>query len=503
MNKLKDNVAIMTGGSSGTGAGIARQQAEPRRWAMFVILLVGAFLPPLDFFIVNVALPAIQGELGASSSAEQLVISSYAAVYAVTLITGGRLGDIYGRGKMFFLGLIGFAAASLLCGLAWSPWVLITGRILQGATAAIMAPQALASVQAIFPEAEKPLALSIYGAVFGLASVIGQVLGGILISADLFHLGWRAIFLVNLPVGLLVILFGLPLLKETRAQSAQKLDPVGMLLATVTLSALIVPLIEGREAGWPWWTWLSFLAFPLLASLLWRYEGRLGQKGGSPLLDPAVLRAPGLGQGLTIVLLLYSIGAFFLLFSVYLQGALQLNALIAGLVFLPFGVGFLIGPLLTPYLRRFVGNYLSAIGMGCETLGLAGMAWLIANTVTGNPPVTLPLAVLLFVTGLGQGLAMPTLVRMVTGRVAPAFSGMIAGVTSSALQISTALSVAVIGGIFYSLLDNGKSGATITHAFIVALLAMAVCLASGAGLSVRLIRRSSALSSAPASFSLK
>lgn len=473
-------------------------QAEPRRWAMFVILLVGAFLPPLDFFIVNVALPAIQGELGASSSAEQLVISSYAAVYAVTLITGGRLGDIYGRGKMFFLGLVGFAAASLLCGLAWSPWVLITGRVLQGATAAIMAPQALASVQAIFPEAEKPLALSIYGAVFGLAPVIGQVLGGILISVNLFHLGWRAIFLVNLPVALLVILCGLPLVKETRAQSAQKLDPVGMLLATVMLSTLIVPLIEGREAGWPWWTWLSFLAFPLLVSLLWRYERRLSQHGGSPLLDPTVLRAPGLSQGLAIVLLFYSIGAFFLLFSVYLQDALHLNALNAGLIFLPFGVGFLIGPLLTPFLRRFAGNYLSAIGMGCETSGLAGLAGLIANTMTGTPPPMLPLALLLFVTGLGQGLAMPTLVRMVTGRVAPEFSGMIAGVTSSTLQISTALSVAIIGGIFYSMLENGRSGANITHAFIVALLTMAVCLATGAGLSIRLIRRSTGLFSTAA-----
>lgn len=478
-------------------------QAEPRRWAMFVILLVGAFLPPLDFFIVNVALPAIQDELSASSSAEQLVISSYAAVYAVTLITGGRLGDIYGRGKMFFIGLIGFAAASLLCGLAWSPWVLISGRVLQGTTAAIMAPQALASVQAIFPEAEKPFALSIYGAVFGLASVIGQVVGGILISADLFHLGWRAIFLVNLPVALLVILFGLPLLKETRAPSAQRLDPVGMLLATATLSALIVPLIEGREAGWPWWTWLSFLAVPLLASLLWRYERRLSQNGGSPLLDPVVLRAPGLGQGLAIVLLFYSIGAFFLLFSVYLQDALQLNALTAGLLFLPFGVGFLIGPLLTPYLRRFVGNYLSAIGMGCETLGLAGLAGLIAHTMTGSAPSMLPLAVLLFITGLGQGLAMPTLVRMVTGRVAPLFSGMIAGVTSSTLQISTALSVAVIGGIFYSMLDTGRSGANITHAFIVALLAMAICLATGAALSIRLIRQASGLFSAASGASIK
>ena len=478
-------------------------QAEPRRWAMFIILLVGAFLPPLDFFIVNVALPAIQSNLGTSSSAEQLVISSYAAVYAVTLITGGRLGDIYGRGKMFFLGLIGFAAASLLCGLAWSPWVLITGRILQGATAAVMAPQALASVQAIFPEAEKPLALSIYGAVFGLASVIGQVLGGILIAADLFHLGWRAIFLVNLPVALLVMLFGLPLLKETRAQSAQRLDPVGMLLATLTLSALIVPLIEGREAGWPWWTWLLLVAFPLLAACLWRYECRLSQNGGSPMLDPAVLRAPGLGQGLAIVLLFYSIGAFFLLFSVYLQGALHLNALTAGTLFLPFGIGFLIGPLLTPYLRRFVGNYLSAIGMGFETSGLAGMAWLIAHTLTGTPPAMLPLALLLFATGLGQGLAMPTLVRMVTGQVAPAFSGMIAGVTSSALQISTALSVAVIGGIFYSILGASSGGADIAHAFIIALLAMAVCLATGAGLSIQLIRRASAPSAVRPRFSLK
>jgi len=147
---------------------------EPRRWAMFAILLVGAFLPPLDFFIVNVALPSIQGDLGTSSSTEQMVISSYAALYAVTLITGGRLGDLYGRSRVFFLGLVGFTAASVLCGFAWSPWALVGGRALQGITAAVMAPQALASIQAIFPEAEKPRALGLYGAVFGLASVIGR-----------------------------------------------------------------------------------------------------------------------------------------------------------------------------------------------------------------------------------------------------------------------------------------------------------------------------------------
>lgn len=452
---------------------------------MFVILLVGAFLPPLDFFIVNVALPSIRGELGASSSAEQLVISSYAALYAVTLITGGRLGDLYGRGRVFFLGLIGFAAASMLCGLAGSPWALIAGRVLQGVAAAVMAPQALASVQAIFPEAEKPLALSLYGAVFGLASVVGQALGGVLISADLWGLGWRAIFLVNLPVALLVVLFGIPLLKETRAQDARRLDLGGTALSMSMLGALIVPLIEGREAGWPPWSWLSLMAVPVLAWLFWRYETRLAQAGGTPLIDPAAVRAPGLGRAL----LFYAIAPFFLLFSVYLQDALHATALGAGLVFLPFGAGFLLGPLSTPVCRRILGAYVNPVGMGLETAGFVALVWAIAAAPSGVSPAPLPLAAILFVIGFGQGLALPTLMRMVTGRVAPTFSGMIAGIASSTLQVGTALSVAVIGGIFYTVLGTHTDPAAITQAFIVAILCIAACLAVGAGLSATLARR--------------
>lgn len=462
---------------------------ERRRWLMFAILLVGAFLPPLDFFIVNVALPSIQDELGTASSAEQLVISSYAALYAVTLITGGRLGDIYGRGRMFFLGLVGFAAASLMCGLAASPWVLIVGRALQGVTAAVMAPQALASVQAIFPESEKPLALSLYGAVFGLASVVGQVLGGILISLNLMGMGWRAIFLVNLPIALLVILFGIPVLKETRARYASKLDLGGAALSTVTLGALIVPLIEGREAGWPLWAWLSIAAVPLLAWMFWRYETRLHLAGGAPLLNPAALQAPGLGRALLVALSFYMIGVFFLLFSIYLQGALNATALSAGLMFLPFGTGFLLGPLSTSHCKRLFGAYVNPAGMGLEVIGFLALIWLVLMTPTGVTPPRLALAVTLFTIGFGQGLAMPTLMRMVTGRVTPAYSGMIAGITSSTLQISTSLSVAVIGGIFYTLLGTHTDAATITHAFTVSILCIAACLALGAGLSVTLARQ--------------
>ncbi|KWZ32721.1 MFS transporter [Burkholderia anthina] len=461
---------------------------DPRRWAMFSVLLVGAFLPPLDFFIVNVALPSIRAELGASSSAEQLVISSYAGLYAVTLITGGRLGDLFGRGRVFFLGLIGFAIASTLCGLASSPSTLIVGRALQGVTAAIMAPQALASIQAIFPESEKPLALSLYGAVFGLAAVVGQALGGILISLNLLNLGWRTIFLVNLPLAILVVLFGIPLLKETRAQHARKLDLGGTALSMLTLGALIVLLIEGREAGWPVWAWASLLAVPALAWCFWRYERRLGGRGGAPLLDPAALRAPGLGRALLIALVLYSIGAFFLLFSVYLQNALHVDALSAGLVFLPFGVGFLLGPLSTPFCARVIGAYVNPFGISLEIVGLVGLAGLIDGTPVGMPLAAAPLAAALFVIGFGQGLALPTLMRMVTGRVAPALSGMIAGIASSTLQVSTSLSVAIIGGIFYATLGTHEDPASIAHAFIVALLSISFFLAVGAALGISLAR---------------
>ncbi|AZV27220.1 MFS transporter [Pseudomonas syringae] len=471
---------------------------EPRRWLMFAILLVGAFLPPLDFFIVNVALPSIQEDLATGSSAEQLVISSYATLYAVTLITGGRLGDLYGRGRMFFLGLLGFAAASLMCGLAVSPWMLILGRALQGVTAAVMAPQALASVQAIFPATERPLALSIYGAVFGLASVIGQALGGFLIEVDVLGMGWRAIFLVNLPIALLVIAFGIPVLKETRAQHASKLDLVGTALSMLTLTTLVVPLIEGREAGWPWWAWLSLAASPLLAVVFWRYESCLHRAGGTPILAPAVLNAPGLGRALMVALCFYSIGVFFLMFSMYMQSALHMSALHAGLIFLPFGAGFLLGPLSVPLLRRVLGGYVNPVGMGLEVVGLLWLGWLVSVTpATLAPPFT-SLTVILFLIGLGQGLGLPTLMRMVTGRVAPAYAGMIAGITSATLQISTSLSVALIGGVFYTLLGEPATAVSITHAFTIAVLCIAVCLAVGAAISLTLAREPATVAQASA-----
>lgn len=461
---------------------------SPRRWAMFAVLLVGAFLPPLDFFIVNVALPSIQRDLHASSSAEQLVISSYAAFYAVTLITGGRLGDLFGRERMFVVGLLGFSLASMLCGFAWSPWALVTGRALQGATAAVMAPQALASIQVIFPEQERHLALSFYGAVFGLASVAGQALGGILISANVLGLGWRAIFFVNLPIAMLVFALAVPLLRSARSRDGGRLDLAGTALSMLTLAALIVPLIEGREAGWPMWAWTSLGTVPLLAGVFWRHQGHLARVGGSPLLDPRAFGAPGLIRGLIVALLFYTVSTFFLVFSIYLQQALHTSALDAGLTFLPFGMGYLLGPLAAPASRRVLGSSVTPFGMGVEAVGLCGIAWLVGTTATGTAPHHAWLVIVLFLTGFGQGLATPGLMHMVTGRVAPHFSGMIAGVTSSTLQVSVALSVAVIGGVFYALVGRHPGAAEIAHGFVVALLCIAASQVVGAAIGLTITR---------------
>jgi MFS family permease len=238
-------------------------EGDPRRWLALPVLLTGAFLPILDFNVVNLALPAIRQDLGASSSEVQFVISAYAATYAVFLITGGRLGDLFGRRRLFLLGVAGFTMASVLCGIAWSPAVLVVARILQGLTATAMAPQVLASIRVLFPAAEQGRALGFYGATFGLANVCGQVLGGVLVSSHPFGLAWQAIFLINVPIGLAAFIGGVLFLRDSRAPKAQRLDVGGVALLSLTLGLLVYPLVEGRESGWPVWTVAMLVAWPL------------------------------------------------------------------------------------------------------------------------------------------------------------------------------------------------------------------------------------------------
>ncbi|WP_061163403.1 MFS transporter [Caballeronia temeraria] len=457
--------------------------SSTRRWSAFAVLLVGAFLPPLDFFIVNVALPSIQSTLHTSAAELQLVISGYAAAYAVFLITGGRLGDLFGRRTVFLVGLTGFGLTSVICGLASSPAMLIFGRVLQGLSAAAMAPQGLASIHALFTEKERARALGLYGAAVGLAAVAAQALGGALISADFFHLEWRVIFLINSPVVAAVLIFGLPLLPDVRGDSPALVDRIGVLLCALTLGLLIVPLVEGRELEWPWWACAMLVACPFAGAGFCRYEMAYARRGGVPLISVELIRRPGLMSGLTGVLFFYVVSAFFLTFSVYLQAALGMSPFETGLIFLPFGVGAFIGPLTTPLAIRLFGDRVPAVGMMLEVAGCILLAALVAGA-PGQMPAQFPLIGAVALLGFGQGWALPTLVRSVINRAPATGSGMIAGITNSALQISAALGVAVIGGVFFSVAGTSTDPMTLARALVVAMMCVGGSLTVSAVLSI-------------------
>jgi len=453
---------------------------DPRRWIALVILLTGAFLPPLDFFIVNVALPSIRADFRASASTMQLIISGYATTYAVMLITGGRLGDLYGRRNVFLAGMVGFAAASALCGFAWSPAALVAGRILQGFAAAIMAPQALASINAIFPDQEKSRALSFYALTFGVASMVGLFLGGALIALDILGLGWRAIFLINLPVIAVAAPSAFIMLRETRSERPSKLDLGGALLIAIALSALIAPLIEGREQGWPIWLILMLAtSFPFFL-LFWRHEKHLESTGRDPILAPSLLQNRGLMRGLLAALFFYSLAAFWLIFSVYQQGGLGLTPFEAGLAILPAAVGFVLGPFASERILRVFGRFSAGAGMVLQAAGLFGTAALISN---GLPQF---LFAALFLIGAGQGIALPNLVKSIVQRVDRTQSGLASGLVNSMFQIGGALAAAIVGGLFFSILGPATDVQSIGQAYSVAAVAIAICLLIAGWLSVSL-----------------
>ncbi|OCJ32775.1 MFS transporter [Agrobacterium tumefaciens] len=453
---------------------------DPRRWIALVILLTGAFLPPLDFFIVNVALPSIREDFRASASTMQLIISGYATTYAVMLITGGRLGDLYGRRNVFLAGMVGFAAASALCGFAWSQAALVAGRILQGFAAAIMAPQALASINAIFPDHEKSKALSFYALTFGVASMVGLFLGGALIALDILGLGWRAIFLINLPVVAVAAPSAFIMLRETRSERPSKLDLGGALLIAIALSALIAPLIEGREQGWPIWLILMLATSLPFFLLFWRHKKHLESAGRDPILAPSLLQNRGLMRGLLAALFFYSLAAFWLIFSVYQQGGLGLTPFEAGLAILPAAVGFVLGPFASERILRVFGRFSAGAGMVLQAAGLFGTAALISN---GLPQF---LFAALFLIGAGQGIALPNLVKSIVQRVDRTQSGLASGLVNSMFQIGGALAAAIVGGLFFSILGSATDVQSIGRAYSVAAVAIAICLLIAGWLSVSL-----------------
>lgn len=454
-----------------------------RRWRGLIALLAGVFLPPLDFFIVNVALPSIRQDFDASASVMQLVVSAYATMYAVMLITGGRLGDIFGRRNTFLVGMGLFAVASILCGCAWSATSLVVARALQGLSAAIMAPQALASINALFPESEKAKALSLYSLTFGLASTAGLFLGGTLIDLDLFGLRWRTIFFINVPVIALAMPAGWYLVQETKSDLPKQLDVGGAVLIALALFALIMPLIEGRDRGWPVWSFVLLVGVCPLGILLWRHESRLEQAGRDPIFPPSLLRVSGVLQGLFAALMFYALAAFWLVFTVYQQNGLNRSPFEAGLSVLPAAAGFIVGPFVNPWIAGRFGKHAAATGMLLQVAGLLGTSAIV--WVSQAQYLALPL----FMIGMGQGIALPNLIGNIVGLVDQRRSGLASGLVSSMFQISGALAVAVIGGLFFALQGEASNSRSTALAYAVSAIAIAACLLISALYSSTLPRR--------------
>lgn len=453
-------------------------EADPRRWFALPILLTGAFLPILDFNVVNLALPSIRQHLGATSGEVQFVVSAYAATYAVFLITGGRLGDLFGRRRMFVTGVAGFTLASALCGLAPSASALVAARIVQGLTATIMAPQVLASIRVLFPPAEQGRALALYGATFGLANICGQVLGGVLVSFHPLGFAWQAIFLINVPVGLVAFVGGLAFLGDSRAGHAQRLDMGGVVLLSVTLGLLVYPLVEGREAGWPMWIVAMLVAVPFAFALFVRFETRLALRGGSPLVEFALFREPGFAVGVAMAFALYMLSSFYLTFSVYLQGGLHLSPLEAGLETLPFAVAYFLASLVSAQVVLRLGKFALTIGFALQVVGFSVVLLVVAGAWANGLYAGLATA------GLGFGTVMPSVIKTVIGGVAPKHAGLASGIVISTFQIASALGVALIGSVFYAELGAAPGAAAFGHALAVALGCNVAMLAVGGVLSV-------------------
>ncbi len=417
---------------------------------MLAVILAGQFMAILDVSIVNVAAPTIRTDLGTSGSGLQLIISGYTIAYAMLLITGARLGGLSGPRRLFLLGLALFTAASLACGLAGSEGLLIAFRLVQGAGAALMVPQVLSIIQLQFEGVSRAKALGAYSAVLAGAIVVGQVLGGVLVSADLFGTGWRPVFLVNVPIGLALLVVGSRLLPADHVRREQGVDLPGLVILSVAVSLLVVPLVLGHEQGWPAWGWWSMAASVVLIGAFVLVERRARH----PLIPGRLLRAPGLvPAALAIFGAMTTWGGFLFTLGLYLQGGLGDGPLRAGLTFVPGAAGFAIASLNWRRLPARLHRKMILAGYVLAALGYLGISIALGSGGRGEPM----LEILLLLTGLGLGAAYSPLFTVALAGVAPEDAPDASGLMSMTLQLGQVVGVATFGSLFLSLLPSSDA----------------------------------------------
>ncbi len=427
--------------------------ADPRRWLTLAILLLAAFMNLLDVSIVNIAIPSIQRDLHASYADVQWALAGYTLAYALLLITGGRLGDTFGRKRLFLIGVIGFTLMSALCGAAQSPGMLIASRVVQGAMGAIMVPQVLAVIQVIFPPAERIKALAGFGITAGLGTVSGPLLGGLLIQHNLFGLTWRPIFLINVPVGIIAVVASAVLVRESRAPRPPKLDPVGVALISAALLLLLYPLVQGRQLGWPTWTFVSMAVSAPVLALFVIYERAKSRRDGSALVELSLFRERAFSVGMAVAVTFFlGIASFGLVLTLFLQLGLGFTALHAGLTFLPFSIGVLIASGAAARLAPRFGRGVTVVGALVIAAGMAAIIGIVHHYGVGV--TTWDLVPGLVAAGLGLGAVIAPLADIVLARVPGQHAGSASGVFNTGLQVGNSIGIAVIGVIFFGMLGS-------------------------------------------------
>jgi MFS family permease len=419
-----------------------------RRWWVLAIVVSAQFMFGVDAFIVNVAIPTIAAELHASPAKIEAVIAIYLIAYATLVVTGGRLGDIFGTKSIFIAGVAGFALTSLWCGLAQSGPELILARLAQGATAALMVPQVLATLHLLFADSARARAFAIYGVVLGLAGAAGFALGGLLVTIDLAGLGWRSVFFVNVPFGIAIIAAALWIVPSVPRRAGTRLDIPGAIVLFAGLLCLIGPLLFGHDVHWATWVWLMMAAGVAIVAGFLKLEWRVAARGGMPLIDLALLADRAFMRGLCAVFFFFFANlSFYLVITMFMQKALHIPPLQAGLVFLPLAFAFVIASRHSGARARHRGALVLIEGCALQVAGLA----LLAATLGWNAaPQAALLALVLIVFGYGQGLVMAPLSSAVLASVKPQAAGSASGIYGTTTQIANAAGIAVIGAVFFA-----------------------------------------------------
>jgi EmrB/QacA subfamily drug resistance transporter len=423
---------------------------DPKRWAALAIMLVASFMDMLDASVVNVAIPTIQRDLGATFGAIQWITAGYVLAFALLLITGGRLGDIYGRKRMFQLGVVGFTVASLLCGIAADPGTLIASRLLQGAMAGLMVPQVISIIHVSFPNEEKGKAFALHGMVGGGAATIAPLIGGVIVAANIFGWDWRPIFLVNVPIGIIGFLLGAKYISESKAPAALKLDLVGVAIASVAMVLVLYPLTFGRELGWPAWSYAAMVLAAVVLGWFVSYERLKQNRDGSPLVVLDLFKSRSYSAAQVLQLAFYTFtGMFMLAMYLFLQLGLGWSPLRAGTTVLAFAFGaFLTATASVVALVPRFGRTVLQFGALTIAIGLGVYLW--TNGTLGWQITSWSLVPALFIIGLGFGATATPIPMFGLAEVPFKDAGSASGMLNTMQQLGFAVGIAIVSLSFFT-----------------------------------------------------